>query len=115
MAVHVHIDNYAAQTGASLFLQVHTPPHLAFLRPLAQDGWVYNKTENLSARDVTSARHFTHVITEAQVAYADLGWQAVEGVEAFDGIRIRSGAKGGAAVFPLEYVYHEKLWIMERR
>ena len=50
-AVNVHIDVYAAQTGVSRFLQVN-------------DGWTYNKTEDLDTE--TLAASFTHLLVESQ-------------------------------------------------
>ncbi|XP_071546925.1 dol-P-Man:Man(7)GlcNAc(2)-PP-Dol alpha-1,6-mannosyltransferase [Panulirus ornatus] len=54
--VNVHIDNYAAQTGVSRFIQLH-------------DNWRYNKTENMKAgsRDL---RSFSHLLIEGKSKYS---------------------------------------------
>ncbi|KAJ3555425.1 hypothetical protein NM688_g2582 [Phlebia brevispora] len=63
--VHVHISNLAAQTGASLFLQTHSPPYLPGLAPPAEfSHWTYNKTENLTPALLTSSHDITHAIAE---------------------------------------------------
>ncbi|KIJ96549.1 glycosyltransferase family 22 protein [Laccaria amethystina LaAM-08-1] len=77
-APHIHISNLAAQTGASLFLQINSLPDMppAFLlsspssssfSPSSEHNWwTYNKTENLSLKYLTSQQGgFTHLITES--------------------------------------------------
>ena len=73
LAYHVHISNLAAQTGASLFLQVHAPPFPStslFSSANVSDRvstypWtVYDKTENLSLDELSGSRTVTHLIAE---------------------------------------------------
>ncbi|XP_042229319.1 probable Dol-P-Man:Man(7)GlcNAc(2)-PP-Dol alpha-1,6-mannosyltransferase isoform X2 [Homarus americanus] len=54
--VHIHIDNFAAQTGVSRFTQLH-------------DHWKYNKTDNMKAgsRDM---RAFSHLLIEGKSKYS---------------------------------------------
>ncbi|XP_045583564.2 dol-P-Man:Man(7)GlcNAc(2)-PP-Dol alpha-1,6-mannosyltransferase isoform X1 [Procambarus clarkii] len=54
--VHIHIDNYAAQTGVSRFTQLH-------------DHWKYNKTENMKAGS-NDMRSFSHLLVEAKSKYS---------------------------------------------
>ncbi|KAK7068328.1 dolichyl-P-Man:Man(7)GlcNAc(2)-PP-dolichol alpha-1,6-mannosyltransferase [Halocaridina rubra] len=54
--VHVHIDNYAAQTGVSKFTELY-------------DHWKYNKTEKLRAGG-QAMRSFTHILVEAKSKYS---------------------------------------------
>ncbi|KAF5393293.1 hypothetical protein D9757_000466 [Collybiopsis confluens] len=72
-AHHVHISNLAAQTGASLFLQVHTPPFAStslfssasLTDQLSMYPWtVYDKTENLTLDELSASRDVTHLISE---------------------------------------------------
>jgi len=127
--VHVHIDNLAAQTGASLFLQEHAPPHHASYHksptsvfassPSAH--WIYNKTEHLSPQEITAAKHFTHVITESPDAFAAGRWTKVESVSSFNGFRRKgiSAPRGDQllldALSPIQPAYTERLWILERK
>ncbi|PIL35310.1 hypothetical protein GSI_02035 [Ganoderma sinense ZZ0214-1] len=79
--VHVHISNLAAQTGASLFLHRNAPPfHPAIGEsPLPGADWVYDKTENLSLADLTSARNVTHAIAEVDEFEFELELKKGEG------------------------------------
>ncbi|KAG0717188.1 putative Dol-P-Man:Man(7)GlcNAc(2)-PP-Dol alpha-1,6-mannosyltransferase [Chionoecetes opilio] len=54
--VHVHIDNFAAQTGVSRFTQLN-------------DHWRWNKTENLKAGS-KEMRSFSHLMVEAKSKYS---------------------------------------------
>ena len=47
--IHVHISNFAAQTGVSRFIQLNS-------------NWIYNKTENLSPEELT---FFDHLMVES--------------------------------------------------
>ncbi|KAF9533988.1 Alg9-like mannosyltransferase family-domain-containing protein [Crepidotus variabilis] len=86
--IHIHISNLAAQTGASLFMQLNAGPFYAFdpsASPLERAQmemekekekarrmvWTYNKTESLSAFELTNGG-FTHLISEVPpLAYSD--------------------------------------------
>ncbi|KAL5486268.1 ECM39 [Sanghuangporus weigelae] len=134
--MHVHISNLAAQTGASLFLQTHSPPYPSFLPSLesTQNNWIYNKTENLTPSDITSSRHFTHAIVEASDldsnAFPLASWEVVKCVSAFDGFRVVRGVSGASglggememkgggiweSIPRLRVVYSDKLCILSRR
>ncbi|KAI5119638.1 hypothetical protein M0805_009000 [Coniferiporia weirii] len=120
--VHVHIDNLAAQTGASLFLQVYSPPYLPSLTIPPRSDWVYNKTEHLSPKDLTVAKHFTHAITEHADDFPQAKWHITECVKGFDGFSVRRGGAGVGkedeglwAKIPIpEFKYADKLCIMTR-
>lgn len=133
--VHVHVDNLAAQTGASLFLQTHAPPYPSYF-PVANDGlhnWIYNKTENLSPADLTAARHFTHLITSSPLDSFSIPqeWTKVDCVRAYDGFRVvpigssslstdkehETGVRMGRMweMIPvIDFVFTDKLCILER-
>jgi alpha-1,6-mannosyltransferase len=82
--VQVHISNLAAQTGASLFLQSHSPPHIPSMTSPVTNDWVYNKTESLSPRDLTTSTPLTHLITESSVEFTKTGrWKLVNSVRGF--------------------------------
>ena len=131
--MHVHIDNLAAQTGASLFAQTHAPPYPSYLASSSlrhTRSWTYNKTEHLSPEDLTSSTHFTHVITESPKSFNAKVWSTVECVNGFDRLQVRRvglGEIGGGdssnsngvlkrvpAIPIVEFVYSEKLCILER-
>lgn len=132
--MHVHISNLAAQTGASLFLQTHTPPYPTFLpslHPAVTDAtWTYSKTENLTLSSLTADRRMTHLIAESPEAKAAKGWKVARVVDGFKGWKLdkdlirdlKSGRAldGGverllerlAGVLRMEEA--EALWILER-
>ena len=128
LVVHVHVDNLAAQTGASLFLQENSPPSLLISRDKAsmKNNWIYNKTEHLTASDITVAKHFTHAITENPDAFSSSQWRRVEPVSSFEQFRWKQVAttKSGEQIKPkgnlwemvpmVEIHYENKLWILER-
>ncbi|KAH7920957.1 glycosyltransferase family 22 protein [Leucogyrophana mollusca] len=115
--VHVHISNLAAQTGASLFLQVHSPPQPS---PISAH-WIYNKTEALSHETLTASTDITHLIAESPEAGG--GWIVAESVSGFSRwkLNVPSGGIKGALKKPLhewldlvEMDTSEQLWILER-
>ncbi|KAF8343590.1 glycosyltransferase family 22 protein [Amanita rubescens] len=66
---HIHISNLAAQTGASLFLHLNSPPYPPSYLMSQQTSskfptWTYNKTEHLSEHVITSSHQITHDIVE---------------------------------------------------
>ncbi|KAK0446205.1 glycosyltransferase family 22 protein [Armillaria borealis] len=116
VAPHVHISNLAAQTGASLFLQEHSPP---YLNAVKDRPWTYNKTENLTLQDLTMSKFITHLIMEP-VEAAPTEWTVVEEVQGFDRWHVdRSILSGRKDLLtrPWDIVTMSKrtmLWIMER-
>ncbi|KAI0094379.1 Alg9-like mannosyltransferase family-domain-containing protein [Irpex rosettiformis] len=132
--VHVHISNLAAQTGASLFLQTHTPPYFPDLGVHPQhptSDWVYNKTENITPEEITANRHITHVIAEVHNRHASVtgnvfkatrfpkgSWVMTAVIPAFERWRFHAGSLKLEPMKPwkvLEYVEIEKLVILERK
>lgn len=123
-AVQVHISNLAAQTGASLFLQSHSPPYIPSMAATATNDWVYNKTENLSPRDLTASMPLTHLITESSVEFIRSGrWKLVDSVRGFSGWKWKLPRGGIAKVLEiplhqwlsvLEMETHDQLYILER-
>lgn len=83
----VHIDNLAAQTGASLFTQEHASPFF-FARPNSSSTreWTYSKDPAPKSFDT-----FTHLVTEHPEAYSTKKWGVVDSVEALRGIDPRRG------------------------
>ncbi|KIP11676.1 glycosyltransferase family 22 protein [Phlebiopsis gigantea 11061_1 CR5-6] len=123
--VHVHISNLAAQTGASLFQQVHTPPYPPWAGNTAL--WIYNKTENVTPAQLTANRQITHAIAEIAPSNAANSfdgtrfprgsWKLTGVVESFDGLSLDMNAlKRGLteAWQVLKFVKSEKLAILER-
>jgi alpha-1,6-mannosyltransferase len=130
LTVHVHISNLAAQTGASLFLQINSPPY-ADTDALASSSsfhWIYNKTESLSPSTLASSPQFTHLIVEsdADVQFFKKSgkWELVDCVWAFEGWKfptteeVKRIGKGMAELdlwnLMPKMETKEKLWIMER-
>ncbi|KZO90713.1 glycosyltransferase family 22 protein [Calocera viscosa TUFC12733] len=110
--VHVHIDNLAAQTGASLFTQLHGEPSGILPAPLVP--WEYNKTEV-----VVDYAPFSHVITE-RPAELPGNWAEVTSVLALAGVRlprlgalmdVRAWRELPGTVIRLE----PRLWILQNR
>ena len=118
---HVHISNLAAQTGASLFLQNHTPPYLMQLgvQPPKSQNWVYNKTENLTQRDITNTPHFTHVIAEAgddAAGFTQSQWNVVENIQGFQRWIPNLEVLRGASIWELlKMEKKDKLVILKRK
>ncbi|KAG1743496.1 glycosyltransferase family 22 protein [Suillus lakei] len=123
-AVHVHISNLAAQTGASLFLQSHSPPYISSMPAPATGDWVYNKTESLSPHDLTTSTPLTHLIAESSVEFIRTGrWKLVDRVQGFSRWKWNLPQGGIAKVLEvplhqwlsvLEMETHDQLYILER-
>ncbi|KAJ3516567.1 hypothetical protein NLJ89_g1033 [Agrocybe chaxingu] len=123
--VHVHISNLAAQSGASLFLHLNSPPY--FSASLAGAPWIYNKTENLSPTSFTfPSTPFTHLISEFSPENSSLReiWQTKEAIQGFDRYWIDwdllKGRKEAANLWTRltqSFVLKksDKLWILERK
>ncbi|KAH9481156.1 putative Dol-P-Man:Man(7)GlcNAc(2)-PP-Dol alpha-1,6-mannosyltransferase [Psilocybe cubensis] len=127
---HVHISNLAAQTGASLFLQLNAPPyyHPSQSQQLSQP-WVYNKTENLSPNTLSSSSSpFTHLISEVPPSTdsrMDRTWRIVSEIKSFDRWAINReifsfrGKKKGELLTRFRDVLilqeSPKLWLLERK
>ena len=125
--VAVHISNLAAQTGASLFLQLYSPPYhssqhaytpeIATLTP-----WQYNKTENLSP-SALSAAPFTFLISEipeSSDSFLANHWTTLESVRGFDRWSVNWDLLRGRRNSELlerfwevlEFRTSEKLWLL---
>jgi len=91
LAVHVHISNLAAQTGASLYLQTHAPPYRPFFNSsIFATDWTYDKTEFLSLQELTAAREITHLIAEEPCSSLSMReeWEYVGSVYGFEGWKL---------------------------
>ena len=137
-STHVHISNLAAQTGASLFLQINSPPALPSFSGSASTSsgleernrwWTYNKTENLSFQYLTSQEGgFTHLITESNFdTDTDMTrgseWKLVGSISGFERWSVdwellgEGGRKGELLRRPwgvLKMAQVEKLWVYEQ-
>lgn len=131
--LHVHISNLAAQTGASLFLQVNSPPYPSpkLLSASSPRTWIYNKTEGMSISSLTSTPGLTHLIVESPITRrAERLWTTVESVKGFerwiaDPYVLKGEWKPRHRKELMEIVQRvrevlrietkEKLWILERR
>ncbi|KZT57682.1 glycosyltransferase family 22 protein [Calocera cornea HHB12733] len=111
--VHVHIDNLAAQTGASLFTQLYGEPSGILPHPLVP--WEYNKTEV-----VVDYAPFSHVITERPASALPGNWAEVASVRALAGVQVPRPGKllemGTWRELPRTLVRLEpRLWILQNR
>lgn len=127
-APHIHICNLAAQTGASLFSQINSPPFLPS-SPLDLEErnkwWTYNKTENLSLEYLTSKEAgFTHLITESHFnPTTESEWKLAGVINGFERWTVdwpsltgtgRKGELSRRFWAVLNMVQVERLWIYER-
>ncbi|KAG1863451.1 glycosyltransferase family 22 protein [Suillus tomentosus] len=111
-AVQVHISNLAAQTGASLFLQSHSPPYIPSMTAPVTNDWVYNKTESLSPRDLTTSTPLTHLIAESPLEFTRTGrWKLVDSVQGFS--RWKWNIPRGGIAKVLEVPLHQWLSVLE--
>ncbi|KAG2018344.1 alpha-1,6-mannosyltransferase subunit [Coprinopsis cinerea AmutBmut pab1-1] len=132
--VHVHICNLAAQTGASLFHHLNSPPSWPTLEPNVQSAWIYNKTEGLEIDDLLGNSRFTHLIIETPPTDRLLRrrpWKVVDSIRAFDGVKLDLSATKGllqardatgliqrlshAITSTIQIKRTDKLWILERQ
>ncbi|KAG9103790.1 dolichyl-P-Man:Man(7)GlcNAc(2)-PP-dolichol alpha-1,6-mannosyltransferase [Ceratobasidium sp. 370] len=84
--VSVHIDNLAAQTGASLFTQEHSPPFWTHRQDDRQ--WAYSKDPSPA-----SFQSYTYLVREYPTA-PDGEWDVVGSVDALDRVDPRRGWNG---------------------
>ncbi|PFH50041.1 glycosyltransferase family 22 protein [Amanita thiersii Skay4041] len=125
---HVHISNLAAQTGASLFLHMNSPPYVPspLFSQMPASGapdWIYNKTEHISAQDIILSPHISHVISERDFLGGE--FVPVATIRAFDHWAVDRAAliklKAQLVTRPWELskivkmIKSKKLWILERR
>ncbi|KAF9484840.1 alpha-1,6-mannosyltransferase subunit [Pholiota conissans] len=126
---HLYISNLAAQTGASLFLHLNSPPYGPFTPTSEQLNWTYNKTESLTPKTLSSyTSSITHIISETPPEsdrYLDAQWHSVAVVRGFDrwkfdrtALKGKGDAAGKSLVTRLGDVLtieeSDKLWILER-
>ncbi|KAF4614053.1 hypothetical protein D9613_007414 [Agrocybe pediades] len=135
---HVHISNLAAQSGASLFLQLNAPPQYYLQHPILKtddvhNSWIYNKTENLSASSLSSRTSpFTHLISEFSPdadSSLEKKWRTVKVIKGFDRWVLDKDLLKPAKVLSekwdvdlvkrfaglLRVEESDKLWILERK
>ncbi|KAF8717749.1 Alg9-like mannosyltransferase family, partial [Rhizoctonia solani] len=85
----VWIDNLAAQTGASLFTQAHSPPYFnnnnvsSSLSP-SSNSWTYSKDPNPVSYD-----DFTYLVVEDPSAHPIEKWDFVGSVQGFQKVDIK--------------------------
>ncbi|KAG8726680.1 dolichyl-P-Man:Man(7)GlcNAc(2)-PP-dolichol alpha-1,6-mannosyltransferase [Ceratobasidium sp. 428] len=87
--VSVHIDNLAAQTGASLFTQEHAPPFWTRTQRQEQEQqrWTYSKDPS-----PTSFKSYTYLVREHPTAL-DGEWDVIGTVDALDRVDPRKGLR----------------------
>ena len=109
----IYIDDLAAQSGASLFLQAYSPPYGPYLAKPAQD-WSYDKTANR-----TDLSTFDFAIVEPKEMPSE--WGVVGTVQAFSGrfmpIEWVRGISRGGRKMPMPKTVVETvdvLWIISQ-
>lgn len=112
--ITVHIDNLAAQTGATLFLQEYALPSLG-RRDLdsARPRVIYNKTEDLSAeRDF---ENFDWVITERPSLFLTEDsmsrWEVWDKIDGLETIKLES-LRGVRLLRVPRIIRKSKLWLL---
>ena len=115
----MHIDNYAAQTGASLFLHEHALPHGYLVLPRSPGSVIYNKTENLAWPD--DFQHFDWIITEhkgwfSQYGYQNSQWSVEGSIDGLRSVELRPLGEQGVwtKIKTLRLVQEPKLWLLRR-
>ncbi|KAG8731785.1 dolichyl-P-Man:Man(7)GlcNAc(2)-PP-dolichol alpha-1,6-mannosyltransferase [Ceratobasidium sp. 428] len=83
--ISVHIDNLAAQTGASLFTQEHAPPFWTQRQEQGQERWTYSKDPSPA-----SFKSYTYLVREHPTA-PDGEWDVIGTVDALDRVDLRKG------------------------
>lgn len=128
VAVHVHISNLAAQSGASLFQQVNSAPSAVHIAPALAAyknfSWTYNKTESLTLDDLTASKSITHLISETRPDSKTLRhWKRVGSVGGFERweidwavLKLQPQALTSDRILnAIRPGTQEKLWILERK
>ncbi|KAF8577775.1 glycosyltransferase family 22 protein [Ramaria rubella] len=118
--VSVHIDNFAAQTGASLFIHEHAPPTSPLVSRSLSLNVYYNKTENLVAPQ--DFQGFDWIITEKpDVFLLGLGgsaaqWSVEASIDGLKGVELRSiGGQGLWRKIKVPQVVQEpRLWLLKQ-
>lgn len=127
----LHISNLAAQTGASLFLHLYSPPYHASQKTLLPGTiisrpWRYNKTENLSHASLFGpSSAFSLLISEvppSEVRKFAGNWHTLEAIHGFDRWAINWDLLGGSGRVELlksvkeviQFAESEKLWILKK-
>ncbi|KAL1667227.1 Alg9-like mannosyltransferase family-domain-containing protein [Schizophyllum commune] len=132
--VHVHISNYAAQTGATLFQHERAPPYPEWVddEDLPARPWTYDKTEGVTLAALTRDARITHAISEeppsksSNIVTATWGavdpiaasWEILAVIEAFDGWEIERQLSAELLRKPwtiLRMRTAPKLWVLQRR
>ncbi|KAL1671841.1 Alg9-like mannosyltransferase family-domain-containing protein [Schizophyllum commune] len=132
--VHVHISNYAAQTGATLFQHERAPPYPEWVddEDLPARPWTYDKTEGVTLAALTRDARITHAISEeppsksSNIVTATWGavdpiaasWEILAVIEAFDGWEFERQMSAELLRKPwtiLRMRTAPKLWVLQRR
>ena len=123
---HIHICNLAAQTGASLFTQFNElpyyPPYVEYIHNASSPfrippaPWTYNKTENLSIRDLTLSTSITHLISEISPT-SEEGVSMKKDWKLVVPVKTRSRFVLSWKILEGEWPWYDedKLWIYERQ
>lgn len=78
----------------------------------ATNDWVYNKTESLSPRDLTTSTPLTHLIAESPLEFTRTGrWRLVDSVQGFS--RWKWNLPRGGIAKVLEVPLHQWLSVLE--
>ncbi|KAJ7592689.1 glycosyltransferase family 22 protein [Mycena floridula] len=124
---HVHLCNLAAQSGASLFLQIHSPPYPSpslLKTSFVEAAWIYNKTEMLTMQSLSDSKALTHLIIEIEPsAKVEARWRTTRSIEAFDRLEFDETALDDTNPAPfsdklktvVQIKKEDQLWILERR
>ncbi|KAH8928148.1 glycosyltransferase family 22 protein [Atractiella rhizophila] len=123
----VHLDSYATQTGASLFvlsepvrwiymptsspldLPLSIPSYQRFNSSQGSQGWEFDRSEDLS--DAMEFEKFDYLITSTP-AFHKASFDIVERVDCFDGLQFGSSEENP---WPVRIGKRDCLWVMRNR
>ncbi|TRM62887.1 Alg9-like mannosyltransferase family-domain-containing protein [Schizophyllum amplum] len=120
VAVHVHISNYAAQTGATLFQHERAAPYPDWMdaEALPKTDWIYDKAEGLTLAALAKDRAITHAIAEEPPVGSK--WEVLDVVEGYAGLELWEVLKRGelsadTICAPWTVRTEPQLWVLQRR
>jgi len=111
-SISVHIDTYAAMTGASQFTQLYDLACDDLLCPLPEARWTYDKTEDLG--DARNFLPFDYLLT-SQPMFHQADFEVLHSIKSYAAIQLVKPSFSSRGWFPLRLRLDNSLWIMKRK